>query len=118
MNEFTFHLIYLERFTKEAKKLAKKYPSFAGDLNALLTSLAANPLQGVRLRDEVYKIRMAIKSKNKGKSGGARVITLVRIVESTVYLLTVYDKSAQENLSDADMDALLAQSEATDSSPA
>ena len=49
---------------------------------------------------------MAISSKKTGKSGGARVITCVKIVEDTIHLLTMYDKSEMENISDAYLDEL------------
>jgi hypothetical protein len=54
-----------------------------------------------------YKIRLAIKSKGKGKSGGARVITYYYIVKNTVYLLAIYDKSNQTNISDKELAELL-----------
>jgi mRNA-degrading endonuclease RelE of RelBE toxin-antitoxin system len=44
---------------------------------------------------------MAIASKGKGKSGGARVITYIYIQEKTVYLLSIYDKSDHTSISDA-----------------
>lgn len=50
---------------------------------------------------------MSIAAKNKGKSGGARVITCVKVVGETVYLLTIYDKSEQESISDNERDDLL-----------
>lgn len=59
-------------------------------------SLEENPLQGTELIPGVRKIRMAIKSKSGGKSGGARVITynvLATEQDGIVYLLEVYDKS-------------------------
>lgn len=51
---------------------------------------------------------MAIKSKGKGKSGGARLITNVVVLESTVYLLSIYDKADKENLTNKELQALLA----------
>nr|WP_255353670.1 type II toxin-antitoxin system RelE/ParE family toxin [Pedobacter sp. R20-19] len=54
-----------------------------------------------------FKIRIAITSKGKGKSGGARVITNFIITESTVYLLSIYDKSEQDNISDKELLELL-----------
>ena len=54
-----------------------------------------------------YKVRMAIASKGKGKSGGSRVITCVKIVEEHVYLLSIYDKSDKESISDKELDELL-----------
>ncbi|MEL6194619.1 MAG: type II toxin-antitoxin system RelE/ParE family toxin, partial [Bacteroidota bacterium] len=65
---------------------------------------------GTQLSAHVYKIRLAIKSKGKGKSGGARVISYVDILtieESDVYLLTIYDKSEFENISDKKLKELI-----------
>ena len=59
------------------------------------------------LGNNCYKIRMAISSKNKGKSGGSRVITFVKISQTTVYLLSIYDKSEKENISDSELKELL-----------
>ncbi|WP_204985986.1 hypothetical protein [Mucilaginibacter psychrotolerans] len=43
---------------------------------------------------------MSISSKNKGKSGGARVITYVRFVDEEIYLLAIYDKSDLSTIAD------------------
>lgn len=69
--------------------------------------LMKNPTQGTPLGKDCYKIRMAISSKNKGKSGGARIITNVHIVGETIYLLSIYDKSQKSNLDEGELDALL-----------
>ena len=87
-------------FRKAFKRLLKKYPSIDNDLTALLYKIEDNPFLGEPLGDNCYKIRMAISSKKTGKSGGARVITCVKIVEDTIHLLTMYDKSEMENISD------------------
>ncbi|MDR3286159.1 MAG: type II toxin-antitoxin system RelE/ParE family toxin [Prevotellaceae bacterium] len=90
-------------FRKDAKALSKKYRSLKNDLDALEQELRENPYQGVDLGNNTRKIRIAIASKNKGKSGGARVITcnlVVNIEETKVYLLTIYDKSEQDNISE------------------
>lgn len=55
---------------------------------------------GQSLGNDFYKIRLQISSKSKGKSGGARVITCVKVVETTVYLAYVYDKSEETTISD------------------
>ena len=70
-------------------------------------SLQENPTMGKPLGRDCYKVRMAISSKNQGKSGGARVITCVKIVDDTLYLLSIYDKSEQENIPDDEIDAVL-----------
>lgn len=82
-------------FAKEAKRLAKKYPSFKQDYKEFLDSIKENPLQGDEITKNIRKIRMAIKSKGKGKSGGARVITiniLTDVQNGQVVLLLIYDK--------------------------
>jgi len=60
--------------------------------------LKENPVQGKALGNDCYKIRFAITDKGKGKSGGARVITHVKVIRSSVYLLSVYDKSEKEDI--------------------
>ena len=62
-------------FDKQVKKLSKKHKSLKSDLAKLFDSLETDPTQGINLFEDNYKIRLAIKSKGKGKSGGARVIT-------------------------------------------
>ena len=82
-------------FAKEAKRLAKKYPSFKQDYKDFLVSIKNNPLQGEEITKNIRKIRMAIKAKGKGKSGGARVITfniLTDIENGHVVFLLLYDK--------------------------
>ena len=82
-------------FAKEAKRLAKKYPSFKQDYKDFLDSIKENPLQGDEITKNIRKIRMAIKSKGKGKSGGARVITfnvLTGVENGQVVFLLLYDK--------------------------
>ena len=73
----------------------------------MLDSLQTEPEQGTAIGQGCYKIRLAIKSKGKGKSGGARVITNIVIAETTVYLLAIYDKSNQQTLSDKELNELL-----------
>lgn len=94
-------------FQKQFKKLLKRYKSLINDINELQVILMENPTQGTPLGKDCYKIRMAISSKNKGKSGGARIITNVHIVGETIYLLSIYDKSQKSNLDEGELDALL-----------
>lgn len=103
----SYEIVAIPNFRKELKKLAKKYPSLKEDFGVLLESLEVNPFQGVSLGNNCYKIRMAIASKGKGKSGGSRVITFVKISQTTVYLLSIYDKSEKENISDSELKELL-----------
>lgn len=94
-------------FEKQFKKLLKKYVSLKSELREFRLEIMENPTMGTLLRDNVYKIRLAIVSKNKGKSGGARVIPLVKIINETVYLLSIYNKGEKDTISESDIDALL-----------
>jgi len=76
-------------------------------LAGLFKSLENEPTQGKSLGKDCYKIRLAITSKGKGKSGGARVITCVKIISEKVFLLTIYDKSEKEDISDKELNELL-----------
>jgi mRNA-degrading endonuclease RelE of RelBE toxin-antitoxin system len=95
-----FEVSTLPNFDRELKRLAKKYPSIKIDLLELVESLINNPFQGDNLGKDCYKVRMKISSKGKGKSGGSRVITCVKIVNKHIKLLSIYDKSEQSDISD------------------
>ena len=73
----------------------------------MVQSLRLNPGQGVPLGNDCYKIRVAIASKGKGKSGGARMITYMQVVKTSVYLLAIFDKSDRENIADKELYELL-----------
>ena len=90
-----YSIITSSYFDVAAKKLAKKYPSFKEDLVNFGKSLLENPKQGAELASGIRKIRMAIKAKGKGKSGGARVITynfITQEMDGKIVLLLIYDK--------------------------
>jgi mRNA-degrading endonuclease RelE of RelBE toxin-antitoxin system len=94
-------------FKKEAKKLIKKYASLRTEIAELGKELAENPTTGTHLGNDVYKIRLAIASKNKGKSGGGRVVSFVKIIDETVYLLSIYNKGEKDTISDKEIEVLL-----------
>lgn len=107
MKSKNFELIPIIPFQKQAKKLIKKYPSLKTELLQLFDSLAENPIMGVNIGNNCYKIRISIASKNKGKSAGARVVINVYIDEKEVYLLTIYDKSDKSSISDKELKELI-----------
>ncbi|WP_236979490.1 addiction module toxin RelE [Membranihabitans maritimus] len=88
----SFDIQFSNRFKKSAKKLAKKYPSLKHDLEKLGKQLSNNPNLGTPLGKNLYKIRISITGKKRGKSGGARVITCVIFKSKTVLLADIYDK--------------------------
>jgi mRNA-degrading endonuclease RelE of RelBE toxin-antitoxin system len=97
----------IDIFEKQAKRLIKKFPSLKNELLELIDDLEEKPQQGTAIGKNCYKVRIAIASKGKGKSGGARVITNFVVTEKTVYLLSIYDKSEQDNLTDKELEDLL-----------
>lgn len=103
----TFNIIAVPTFKKELKRLVKKYNSLKSEFLELIEILEHNPEQGTKIGRNCYKIRLSIASKCKGKSGGARVITNIVISEETVFLLSIYDKSEKDNLSDKELNELL-----------
>ncbi|HEV7379063.1 MAG TPA: hypothetical protein VGN64_04670 [Dyadobacter sp.] len=102
----SYKVLASENFVKELKRLSKKYHSIKDDVANLGDDLSLNPKLGVFIGKDCYKVRLAIKSKGKDKSGGARVITFVFAVKEEVVLLSVYDKSGSENISDQELNFL------------
>ncbi len=103
----SYRIIPTHRFEKELKRLVKKFPSLKSDFSELIDDIIEDPEAGIFLGNNCYKIRMAISSKGKGKSGGARVITYLYLEKETVYLLTIYDKSEKENLKPAELKEMI-----------
>lgn len=105
-------------FEVAAKPLFKKYPSLPKDLLQLEKELIQTPYLGDHLGMNAYKIRLKIKSKGRGKSGGARVISLVetvliKVAEITsnetiiVKLIGIYDKADVDTISDKELKDLI-----------
>jgi len=94
-------------FKKEAKRLIKKYPSLKKELSVLFSELEENPTFGIPLGNDVFKIRLAIASKNKGKSGGARVLSFVKVTKTSVLLFSIYSKGEVDSLSDKEIKELI-----------
>lgn len=105
----SYRIKTLPRFEKSAKKLIKKYPSLKSEISELISELTQHPTLGILVQKNCYKIRLAIKSKGKGKSGGARVISYVYVKQEEVTLLDIYDKSEQSTISDSQLKWILQQ---------
>ena len=103
----SYNVLSISPFDKQLKRLVKKYPSLKIEFAELIEILEQEPEQGNYIGNNCYKIRIAISSKGKGKSGGARVITNFVISEETVFLISIYDKSEKENLTDKELRELL-----------
>ena len=105
MNELL--ITFTPDFKRDYKRLAKKYASLDSDMKELVEELKENPTLGTPLGNNAFKMRLAISSKNKGKSGGARIITYFITEDNELYLLSIYDKSDQASISDKSIVALI-----------
>lgn len=107
-----YNIDYLPDFARALKRLSKKYKSLKQDYARLLEELLANPYSGVDLGNGVRKVRLAIGSKNRGKSHGARVITYTYQIDEengNITLLFLYDKEERESISPAEIGRLVAE---------
>lgn len=114
-------------FKRQAKPLLKKYHSLREELMALQIALLAEPTTGVHISEDVYKIRLSVKSKGRGKSGGLRIITFLNTIlladiehdanegeveinniSIAVNLIAIYDKSDTGSISDQEIRDLIA----------
>ena len=103
MNDMEVEIQIGQEFKRQFKRLAKKYHSLRDDFVEWKKEILQNPLAGDDLGNGVRKIRMTIGSKGKGKSGGARILTLnVKVSENglNLILLTIYDKGEISNVKD------------------
>ncbi len=96
-----------DNFKKEAKRLIKKYPSLKTEIAELLTELESEPAKGIALGNGIYKIRLAVKSKGKGKSGGVRVISFVKVPDTSVLLFSIFNKGEKDSISDSEIQELI-----------
>jgi len=97
----------LPRFEKEFKQLAKRYKLIKDDIRQLKHNLLQNPTHGTPLGNNCYKIRVPNSSIPTGKSGGFRVITLIKVEKDTIVLLTIYSKTDKENITDNELQEIL-----------
>lgn len=99
-------IIYSPIFIKKAKHLKKKHLSLINDLSQLESILLENPKTGTDLGNGIFKIRLAVKSKGKGKSGGYRVITYLQ-VENEINMIYIYDKSEEATITKKDIQKII-----------
>ncbi|MDO9256212.1 MAG: type II toxin-antitoxin system RelE/ParE family toxin [Bacteroidales bacterium] len=102
-----YNVFTIPPFDKQLKRLVRKFPSLKEEYAKLVDDLENNPEKGIALHNSCFKIRLAIASKGKGKSGGARIITHVQVVDNSVFLLSIYDKSEKEDIPDKEINYLL-----------
>jgi len=101
------NIVRLETFTKDVKRLYKKYKKLPNDLETLSEELRKNPKVGIDLGSNCYKLRLANSSIPTGKSGGFRVVYYYYDTEENLYLMTMFSKKEMEFISDEEVMELL-----------
>ncbi|WP_456479010.1 type II toxin-antitoxin system RelE/ParE family toxin [Nautilia sp.] len=94
-------------YIKAIKKLSKKYKHINEDVYNFLNSVTTKDDLGIELKSNIYKARIKNSDKNKGKSGGYRLITYLKITKKELHLLYIYDKSQITNLTEKEIDELI-----------
>ncbi len=102
-----FNIIPTDKFQKQVKTLYKKYQSILSDIESLAKELSENYKIGTDLGNNTFKIRLAIKSKRKGKSGGGRILYFVVTENNEIYLAAIYDKSEIDTLKDNEIKKII-----------
>ena len=92
-------IIALNSFKKEYKKLKKRYKRIDSDIISIEEDIVYNPKSGIDLGEGFYKTRVKNSDKNRGKSGGYRIITYYIDDDGVVYLVSIYDKGDKDSVS-------------------
>ena len=91
------------RFTKRVERILDD-----DDLSELQFTLAADPEQGVIVPGGGGIRKMRYAASGRGKRGGARVIYYFPDDDAEIYLLDIYAKNAQSDLSKSELKELRA----------
>ncbi len=103
----SFQVIEQPLFQKAYKKLAKRYNNISNDLDNFLDSIETKEDLGIELKSNVFKVRIANSDKNRGKSGGYRLISYLAIIDNAIHLLYIYDKSDLANVTEKEIDKVI-----------
>ncbi len=96
----SYKIVPTDNFSRELKRLSKKYPSLKRQIKDFSKDLLDNPKIGAPIGHNCYKVRVSTPDKTGGKSKGFRIITHVVFKKEIVFLLSIYDKSEILTLKD------------------
>jgi hypothetical protein len=97
-------VVEMPEFIRRAKKLGISDE----ERENIINGIAANPAAGDEIAGTGGMRKVRVAGKGKGKSGGYRLITFFSGVDIPVFLITVYAKSDQSNITDKDKNAMKA----------
>lgn len=103
-----FELIELPTYLKAVKKLKKRFRNISDDVDGFFqNNVSSIDDLGVKLHENIYKVRIKNSNKPTGKSAGYRLISYIEISNNKINLLYIYDKSDLDNVSDKELDNLI-----------
>jgi hypothetical protein len=105
----SYRVVSCPRFERQFKRLAKKYLSLKTNFNSFERERAEYPKMGKSLGKDIYKVRLSVASKGKDTSSGIRIITYLRVLAKTVYVLAIYDKSEIKNITEKEIEQSLSE---------
>lgn len=95
-----------ETFSKCLKKLQKRFKNIQTDCDNFIDKIDTLESLGTSLGNGIYKVRIANSNKKSGKSAGYRLISYLKLTDSELYLMYIYDKSDTDNISEKQIDEL------------
>jgi mRNA-degrading endonuclease RelE of RelBE toxin-antitoxin system len=104
---YKYTVVEQELYKKAFKKLSKTYKNIDLDIKDFLKSINTKEDLGIELKSNVFKVRVANRNKNKGKSAGYRLISYLAVIENELHLLYIYDKSKLGNVTEKEVDELI-----------
>ena len=106
----SYDIYFCDSFKKAIKHFKKRYPNVTEDVSKAIRELQETPTKGdvIRGAKGARKVRVANSDMNKGKSGGYRLLYYV-VDEPTksIYLVMLFAKNEQENISTKEVIELL-----------
>ena len=96
----SYKIVPTDNFSRELKRLTKKYPSLKQAIKEFSNELLDSPKTGTPIGHSCYKVRLSTPDKRSGKSRGFRIITYVVPMNEIIFLLSIYDKSEVSTLKD------------------
>lgn len=96
----SYKIVPTDNFSRELKRLSKKYSSLKQKIKEFSDELLNNPKMGTSIGHNCYKVRVSTHDKSGGKSKGFRIITYVVSKKEIIFLLSIYDKSEISTLKD------------------
>jgi mRNA-degrading endonuclease RelE of RelBE toxin-antitoxin system len=104
----SLNVIFPNRFTRRANRIARKHPSLTKEIRKLTEQLAQGNKPGTRMQNvgaRVFKVRLPNPSGQSGKSGGFRVAYYVGTDE--IMLLAVCVKPKCDEVESAQIRTIL-----------